>query len=46
MLLNSDFTVSEIIYETGFKNRTYFYRSFKEMFGDSPLDYAKKHQKQ
>ncbi len=44
ILLNGNLTVSEIIYETGFKNRTYFYRSFKEMFGDSPLDYAKKHQ--
>lgn len=46
MLLNTDLTVSEIIYETGFKNRTYFYRSFKETFGDSPLDYARKHKEQ
>lgn len=42
LLHNSDLTVSEIIYETGFKNRTYFYRSFKELYGDSPLDHAKK----
>jgi AraC-like DNA-binding protein len=42
MLCNTDLTVSEIIYETGFKNRTYFYRSFKELYGDSPLDYSRK----
>lgn len=39
LLLNSDLNVSEIIYKTGFKNRTYFYRSFKELFGTSPLEY-------
>jgi signal transduction histidine kinase/ligand-binding sensor domain-containing protein/CheY-like chemotaxis protein len=33
-------TVSEIYYETGFNNRSYFYRSFKEAYGMSPGDYA------
>ncbi len=42
LLRTSSLTVSEIIYETGFKNRTYFYRSFKEMYGTSPMDYVKK----
>ena len=38
LLKNTDKTVSEIIYETGFNNRTYFYRSFKEMYKCSPKD--------
>jgi signal transduction histidine kinase/DNA-binding response OmpR family regulator/ligand-binding sensor domain-containing protein len=41
LLLESSYTVSEIIYETGFNNRTYFYRCFKELYGDSPTDYKK-----
>jgi len=32
-------TVSEVYYETGFNNRSYFYRSFKEAFGVPPGDY-------
>ena len=41
LLLESTYTVSEIIYETGFNNRTYFYRCFKELYGASPTDYKK-----
>jgi len=41
LLLESSYTVSEIIYETGFNNRTYFYRCFKELYGESPTDYKK-----
>ncbi|MCD6347890.1 MAG: response regulator, partial [Bacteroidales bacterium] len=33
--------VSEVFYETGFNNRSYFYRSFKEAFGVSPGSYCK-----
>lgn len=32
-------TVSEIYYETGFNNRSYFYRSFKEAYGVAPGEY-------
>ncbi|TAJ06887.1 hybrid sensor histidine kinase/response regulator [Marinilabiliaceae bacterium JC017] len=42
LLKETSLTVTEVIYETGFNNRTYFYRSFKEAFGTSPGDYAKK----
>lgn len=41
-LKSTDKTVSEIIYETGFNNRTYFYSSFKDMFGCSPTDFRNK----
>jgi len=41
LLIESSFTVSEIIDETGFNNRTYFYRCFKELYGESPTDYRK-----
>ncbi|MEX2428594.1 MAG: two-component regulator propeller domain-containing protein [Bacteroidales bacterium] len=39
-LKKGDKTVSEIYYETGFNNRSYFYRSFKEAFGVPPGDYV------
>lgn len=42
LLKESSLSVSEIIYETGFKNKTYFYRSFKELYGTSPMEYVKK----
>lgn len=41
LILESNLTVSEIIYEMGFNNRTYFYKSFKELFGVKPSDYVK-----
>jgi len=36
MLLNSGLNVSEVAYETGFKNLSHFSRSFKEAFGVTP----------
>ena len=36
LIAEGDYSVSEIIYMTGFNNRTYFYRSFKEAFGKPP----------
>ena len=38
-------TVSEVFYETGFNNRTYFYRSFKEAYGYTPGEYIKSENK-
>ena len=38
-LVNSEKTVSEIYYETGFNSRSYFYQTFKEAYGVSPGDY-------
>lgn len=43
LLLESSLTVSEIIFETGFNNRTYFYRCFKETYGITPKEYVKKY---
>lgn len=36
MIAEDKYTISDIIYMTGFKNRTYFYRSYKETFGVTP----------
>lgn len=38
-LKNSDLTISEITYSTGFNNRSYFYRVFKEEFNCSPSEF-------
>ena len=39
LLKNSSLTVSEVIYETGFNSRYYFYKSFNEMFHCHPKDF-------
>jgi len=41
LLINTDLTISEIIRELGFSNRSYFYRIFKEKYNMSPMDYRK-----
>jgi len=41
LLRNREMNVSEVIYETGFNSRSYFYRSFNELFHCSPKDYGK-----
>jgi signal transduction histidine kinase/DNA-binding response OmpR family regulator/sugar lactone lactonase YvrE len=41
LILESNLTVSEIIYEMGFNNRTYFYKSFKELYGVTPSEFVK-----
>jgi signal transduction histidine kinase/DNA-binding response OmpR family regulator/ligand-binding sensor domain-containing protein len=38
LLRNTDMSVSEVIYETGFNSRSYFYKSFNEMFHCHPKD--------
>ncbi len=43
LLLNTDLTVSEVFYRTGFNNKTYFYREFKKIFNCSPNDYRQHH---
>lgn len=40
LLKNSDMSVSEVIYETGFNSRSYFYKSFNELFHCHPKDFA------
>jgi signal transduction histidine kinase/ligand-binding sensor domain-containing protein/DNA-binding response OmpR family regulator len=43
LLINSDLTVSEIFYRTGFNNKTYFFREFKKIFNCSPIEYRNQH---
>ena len=38
LLRNSGMSVSEVIYQTGFNSRSYFYKSFNEMFHCHPKD--------
>ena len=42
LLINSDRTISEITYEIGMNNRSYFYRIFKEEYDCSPSDFRNK----
>jgi len=39
LLKSSTKSVSEVIYETGFNSRSYFYKSFNEMFHCHPKDF-------
>lgn len=39
LLKHSDMSVSEVIYETGFNSRSYFYKSFNETFHCHPKDF-------
>jgi signal transduction histidine kinase/CheY-like chemotaxis protein/AraC-like DNA-binding protein len=38
LLKTTDLSVSEVIFETGFNSRSYFYKSFNEMFHCHPKD--------
>jgi signal transduction histidine kinase/ligand-binding sensor domain-containing protein/AraC-like DNA-binding protein/ActR/RegA family two-component response regulator len=42
LLRSSQLSVSEVIYETGFNSRSYFYKSFNDMYQCHPKDYALK----
>lgn len=42
LIKNSGKSISEIAYEVGFSSPSYFTKSFKEQFGISPTEYAKK----
>lgn len=39
MLVNTDYSISEILYEVGFTNPSYFTKCFKQQFGVSPKEY-------
>lgn len=39
LLLNPNFAVSEVAYDSGFENLSHFSRSFREQFGISPIAY-------
>jgi signal transduction histidine kinase/ligand-binding sensor domain-containing protein/DNA-binding response OmpR family regulator len=39
LLRKNALTVSEVCYQSGFNNRSYFYREFKKMFNTTPKNY-------
>ncbi len=41
LLITTKLTVSEIMYRSGFANKSYFYREFAKQYGMSPTDYRK-----
>lgn len=41
-LINTNFPVEEIVYDSGYSNTTYFYKKFKETYGCLPKEYRKK----
>lgn len=41
LLRNSGMSVSEVIFETGFNSRSYFYKSFNEMFHCHPKGFER-----
>lgn len=43
LLENSELTVSEIFYKTGFSNQSHFYREFKKKYNCSPAEYRANH---
>lgn len=44
LLLNSDITITEIAFDVGFNDTSYFIYLFKKKFGISPLQYRRKNQ--
>lgn len=42
-LKDSNLNITEILYEVGFTNRSYFSKCFKQMYGMSPREYIKEH---
>ena len=41
MLLNSDYTITDLCYASGFKNISWFYTQFKNKYGVSPKEFQK-----
>ena len=42
MMINTEKSISEIAYETGFTSPSYFTKCFKEYFSESPTDFTKR----
>lgn len=45
LLLSTEYTISDIAYEVGFNNLSYFSTIFKKEVGESPYTYKKRHTK-
>ncbi len=41
MIIEAKYNISDIVFMTGFNNRTYFYRSYRELFGETPGEILK-----
>lgn len=46
LILSTSKTIQEIMFESGFNNKAYFFREFNKMFNTSPGDYRNTHQHQ
>lgn len=46
LLMEQNFTIEEIIYRTGFNNRSSFYKAFSRRYGMPPMQYRKLQKKQ
>ncbi len=46
LLRKSNYTVSQVCYQSGFNNRSYFYREFKKMYSSTPKNYQLKNNSQ
>ena len=44
LMQTTHLSITEILYEVGFTNRSYFTKCFKDLFGETPRDYLKKTQ--
>ena len=45
LLLNSNFSITQIIHNVGFSNKMHFYKKFKESTSNTPSDYRKLYSK-
>ena len=45
LLVRTNLTVSEVCYQSGFNNRSYFYREFKKLYNSTPKEYQLLHQR-
>lgn len=43
LLQNTDLSITEICYETGFSNASYFTKTFRAFYGQTPNQFRKKH---
>ena len=43
MLVDSRFSIAEIMQVLGYNNKTYFYKKFKEIYHMTPQEYQKTH---
>ena len=44
LILTSNLSITEICYECGFENLSWFYKQFVKKFGLTPVEYRKKYE--